>query len=741
MFVSVFSISPLDPPIAAPSRDCSRVGAWPVGWLLVMCCLSTTLVWPARADVDGLAVCREQRHATPSQALPACERATLVLIETGRHDDAFEAWMHAAELASQLGDGDRAQRALDQATTLLPSVGDTLAAHRLARRRGLNAYREGDPLQALARFLEALAIARSSGDKGAWAISENDLGVTYRHLGNYTQALGHFEASLGLREALDHDDLGALMANIGTLYLELGDLERSESYLTRALNDHRAGGRSLPAHRTLEDLGVLAWRRDDHDAARDLFDQAWEYYADAGAVPDQSRLALTRADLETSVGRNDTVRDWLARARALAGAGAQRDLSLRIAVIEASIAQGPAAQSAAYEALRTTLEEAAGASPELVVRAQGKLADLAQSLGRLDSAIVHLRAFHDKEAALTSARHGERFDALRVRFDVARLEADHERLAAASAQQDAELARRRTQTVLVAAIALLALAFLAIYSQSRLYRQRTRAQAERRELEQRIAEVRRAAEFLRSDVRSLTSLLDQREDADLLFDASGRIRAVTASASQLLGREADALQHVSLSKVLPAEIAQWAQALVESASLAGVSEHEVLGERQLDEPLQDHVLQCRRLALEEEVGVLTFVQVTRDGAVDDEATTLEATSVSPRQDDADERVAFRQLLVDLMRASLDAWERVTRKTRIDLAEASGVWRVTIDDGRLRVRAMDRYLSLDALPDRPRWREVLRTAYYVLAEVPLTPDQRSQLDTLVEQVLRSVRGNA
>lgn len=737
-----FSINALNPTVRSTARRHGRGDGPRATWLAVALWLHALLAGSAQADADGLTACRAQRHAAPVQALPACERATSTLIAAGRHDDAFEAWMHTAELASQLGESERSQRALDQATALLPRVTDPLAAHRLARRRGLNAYREGDPVQALARFLEALAIARSSGDRGASAISENDLGVTYRHLGNYTQALGHFEASLGLRETLGHNDLGALMANIGTLYLELGDLDRSESYLTRALDDHRSGGRALPAHRTLEDLGALAWRRGDRVAARDLFDQAWTYYADTGAVPDQLRLALTRADLEAAAGHGEAVRDWLARARALTGAGAPRDLALRIALIEAAVARGAAARMAAYDTLRTMLEDAAGASPELVARAHGELADLAQALGRLEPAIAHLRRFHDEEMALADARHGERFDALRVRFDVARLEADHERLAAASAQHDAELARRRTQTVLVAAVALLALALLAIYSQSRLYRQRARAQAERRVLEQRVAEIRRAAEFLRSDVRSLTSLLDQREGADLLFDASGRIRAVTAAASGWLGRGAEALQGAFLGEVLPTEIAQWAQALVESASLAGVSEHEVLGQRQLDAPLDGLVLRCRRLALEEEVGVLTFVQAVASGSTGRaDSVAHDAMPVPSGQRDADQRVAFRQLLVDLMRASLDAWERVTRKTRIDLAEASGVWRVTIDDGRLRVRAMDRYLSPDTLPDRPRWREVLRTAYYVLAEVPVTPDQRAQLDALVEQVLRSVRGNA
>ena len=93
----------------------------------------------------------------------------------------------------------------------------------------------------------------------------------------------------------------------------------------------------------------------------------------------------------------------------------------------------------------------------------------------------------------------------------------------------------------------------------------------------------------------------------------------------------------------------------------------------------------------------------------------------------------RQRLVALMVASLQAFERSTGKTRIELAERSKLWRVTIDDGRLRVRAMERYLSLQKLPKVPRWRDVLRTTYFVLAECTLENTVRAQLEAQLEQV--------
>src|SRR5690606_13267144 len=152
------------------------------------------------------------------------------------------------------------------------------------------------------------------------------------------------------------------------------------------------------------------------------------------------------------------------------------------------------------------------------------------------------------------------------------------------------------------------------------------------------------------------------------------------------------LQQSPLAETIGAEAADWAQALVDAASLAGEREDLVLGQRELaGRGLQ---VLCSRLVLEEELGVLTLEAVgvapagAAGGAGDASAAVPAEASGSDQRADA-----FRLHLVELMQTSLDAWERLTRRTRVDLAQDSGVWRVTVDDGRLRTRAMDRYLRL------------------------------------------------
>jgi hypothetical protein len=55
---------------------------------------------------------------------------------------------------------------------------------------------------------------------------------------------------------------------------------------------------------------------------------------------------------------------------------------------------------------------------------------------------------------------------------------------------------------------------------------------------------------------------------------------------------------------------------------------------------------------------------------------------------------YRQQLVTLMRSALHTWEVTTQKSKIELAEESSIWAVSIDDGRLRTLTFDRYSRIE-----------------------------------------------
>jgi two-component system sensor histidine kinase ChiS len=69
-----------------------------------------------------------------------------------------------------------------------------------------------------------------------------------------------------------------------------------------------------------------------------------------------------------------------------------------------------------------------------------------------------------------------------------------------------------------------------------------------------------------------------------------------------------------------------------------------------------------------------------------------------------------------MTQSMALWRRVKGGSKIDFAEQSGVWRVNLDRSSLQARTLDKYLLIETLPANPRWRDVVQTAEFVLADV-------------------------
>ncbi|MFW5488506.1 MAG: ATP-binding protein [Desulfovibrio sp.] len=83
----------------------------------------------------------------------------------------------------------------------------------------------------------------------------------------------------------------------------------------------------------------------------------------------------------------------------------------------------------------------------------------------------------------------------------------------------------------------------------------------------------------------------------------------------------------------------------------------------------------------------------------------------------------RQLAVEVMMLCVTCWEGCTGTSKADLAEQSGLWNVYMEkDGYFRTQTLDKYLSQDTLPQKPRWQKIHATADFVLmncsAELPV-----------------------
>lgn len=86
----------------------------------------------------------------------------------------------------------------------------------------------------------------------------------------------------------------------------------------------------------------------------------------------------------------------------------------------------------------------------------------------------------------------------------------------------------------------------------------------------------------------------------------------------------------------------------------------------------------------------------------------------------------KEALSQLLRQSLNLWEKYTGKSKVDLAELSRCWRVYVDGTTVKTRTFDKYLSAKTVPDRARWRAVVRTAHYVHANCALSEEDAKDI---------------
>ena len=99
---------------------------------------------------------------------------------------------------------------------------------------------------------------------------------------------------------------------------------------------------------------------------------------------------------------------------------------------------------------------------------------------------------------------------------------------------------------------------------------------------------------------------------------------------------------------------------------------------------------------------------------------------------------LKKALVELLIDAIIIWEKTTHSSHIELAEQSKIWTVSIDNGTLRTRSLDKYLSIDKIPQNPKWRHVVQTGHFVLSQDNLSAEDRKTLESHLEHVMDIVR---
>lgn len=681
---------------------------------------------PLRAEEVSCALPAPAATEIQACAAHGTLEAALVSIERAQRDGALES------LEGQLRCAQVMLAEVERGAAQAPAESYLEARYQLIRRWGLLDYRRERLPQALSWFECALKQATSRGDRAAIAREQNNVGTVLRRLGDFEGALRALTASLETQREMKQVG-GAVLNNIADVYRDLEDHEEALRYYREALSTFDARGETLQVSHVLEAMSELSLDREDSASAQEWMQAALESYRKAGLPELQLRAhgGLIRAALDAGQGLK--AREWRDSATALA----QQYRLQTPAYVERQIARSERTEgdhAAAESRLRAVIDRLAEGDIERPALIE-ELALLLEQRGDLPAALSETRRAHREQSRLADAQQDRQLGWLRARFELSERDHTIAALAADKALNEAELRRRILLLVLGLALSLAGVLVLWIVQQRRSQRERMRVAAERMHAQEELLRYRREADSLAEDRSQLQALLDSRESAECLLDAEGRLLAANRSARRLLDLDASAPMGHSIVELLFGEDAAALTAALERMEDAAVEGLELKSRN------RGPVLQARLSPWGEDEGLV--VMELYEGSGNRERAPGAASEPAPAapEDASPLHEEFKRGVVELMLAVVDAWERSTGSNRLELAEKSRIWRVSIDDGRLRARAMERYLAVSKLPRNPRWRDVLRSAYFVLSQCTLEPAVREELKRRADAVLAYTRRKA
>lgn len=667
----------------------------------------------------------------------------------------FDALYRTVDDRMKTGGLDEARLALDCAARQLHDKNDDVQRYEWVRRHGLLAYRKQEIAAALGHFECALRMAETRGDRAATTKQLKNVGSALRRMGDYDNALRNLDRGLKMMREDRDPAMGGMLSNIADVYRDIEDPAQAERYYREAEIAFRSDGNAVEAAHVLNSLGLLALDRKDTKVAHRMLETALRDVQNANDRRYQLSFHAVLAKIALADG--DVQRAARHAGNGLAVAREHRMpippvLHLQAARVDSL--QGRA--DAAIRRLETALAEHLDSDADRAELLQ-ELASALEQNGRNAEAITVLRESLNAQTRDLREQSDSQLGWLRTRFE--------------SAEDERTIAMLRQRTLLLwlaVASTLVMLLALTLFFVRRQQHVRVQEAMQHARYEEMFARYRREADALGEDRDRLQTLFDSRSEALCLLDAEGTLVAVNRAACALLGMTREDFAGTALTAWLKDSDADAIRTALERMEDAAT--HALC----ISAPTDGSVL-CIELAPWEHGDGLIVMRLrceSEGAAVGSEAPQVaavvsdERSAVPDRRDgnggraaddtghpapsfvagialanDNDAREGFRRTLVELMLASMEAWERSTGQNRIELAERSRIWCVNIDDGRLRVRAMDRYMSLSKLPRNPRWRDVLRTSYFVLGQCQLDPAVRDELQRRIDTVLAYARRSA
>jgi CHAT domain-containing protein len=244
----------------------------------------------------------------------ACRNAAQALLDHAQYPDAIRGFQAALAVANRLNSpADIAEsyrgiglgyRYMDQYTVALENYDKALAAAEtsgrkplialILRARGVSLRIAGRTSEAIAADEGSLAIYRELDDKLNVARSLNNLGTNYLNLGNLRRAAEIFEESY--RDSASFPELADFVAvNLSIIAVDRGNLAAARGYLEQAINGAERRHNSRDLYSALFDLAVVDARTGQLDRSLEEYGRTVELARDMHSPMLEAKVSINRS--------------------------------------------------------------------------------------------------------------------------------------------------------------------------------------------------------------------------------------------------------------------------------------------------------------------------------------------------------------------------------------------------------------------------------------------------------------
>lgn len=368
------------------------------------------------------------RNSDVSETLRLAEAAYALALEAG-----YDAGIAASLLAKsycQLRHSDYKDALLNanKALHLFEALERNADVQRSLNTLGIIYGQSGDLTGALKTFLHAYKLCEEIGDKEAEANALNNLAIIYVSFADYSTALEYYLKGLHLyRELKSQQGEVKTLQNVGVVYFELGSYQKALEYFTDSLNILKTIDDEHTYALTLANIGRTLQKLNDHEQALQC---QYESLKIMQRLQDKSgvsyaldEIGRTHLDLGNTQEAETHLRQSLEIKHDIGDRKGQAETSLHLGTLFNKQKDFDRAAAVLHTALTTA--EAISAKAE-VCRAHEGLAQVFKNKGDFETAFKHLDSYTHIKDEMFNAASDQRFQALRVGYEVEQTEKEAE---------------------------------------------------------------------------------------------------------------------------------------------------------------------------------------------------------------------------------------------------------------------------------------------------------------------------